>query len=200
METAPTLRDRKKAATSEALHRAAMRLAQERGLDNVTVEAIAEAANVSRRTFSNYFANKEDALLHGYRTSVTQLLDAVRARPADEPAWAALRASATALYDAMATADPEGITRSRLMRKHPSLLAAQMALNAQFEADVAAQLATRTDDPLAARLMAAAFLSSIRIGVQYWLDHQPAGATLPQVIDQALARMGADFDNPARPG
>ena len=38
-------------------------MAIERGLTEVTVEAIVDAAEVSRRTFSNYFANKEDALL-----------------------------------------------------------------------------------------------------------------------------------------
>ncbi|GAA1739160.1 TetR/AcrR family transcriptional regulator [Luedemannella helvata] len=192
METVPTLRDRKKAATSEALHRAAMRLAKEHGLDQVTVEAIAEAANVSRRTFSNYFANKEDALLYGYRASIDRMLAEVRERPAAEPAWQALRASAPVMYEAMAEADPEGIARWRMMRTHPTLLAAHMALHARFEADLAAELANRTDDPLAARLMATAYLATIRISAQYWLEHPQAG-TLIEVINQALDRMGADF-------
>jgi AcrR family transcriptional regulator len=56
------LRERKKTATRQALHEAAVRLAVERGVDNVTIEAIADAASVSRRTFSNYFAGKEQAL------------------------------------------------------------------------------------------------------------------------------------------
>ena len=72
------LRDRKKAATADALYRAAVRLAIARGLDDVTVEAIADEAEVSRRTFSNYFANKEDALLHGDRARMRRLLDELR--------------------------------------------------------------------------------------------------------------------------
>jgi hypothetical protein len=58
----PGLRERKKIATRQALGLAAMRLAIERGLDNVLVEDIAEAAGVSTRTFNNYFASKYEAI------------------------------------------------------------------------------------------------------------------------------------------
>ncbi|MFC7760808.1 TetR/AcrR family transcriptional regulator [Catellatospora bangladeshensis] len=81
MEATTTLRERKKEATRQALHEATLRLALERGLDAVTVDAVADEAGVSRRTFSNYFANKEDALLHGDRVRVTRLLERLRARP-----------------------------------------------------------------------------------------------------------------------
>src|SRR5262245_3983248 len=56
------LRERKKVATRRALGIAAMRLAVERGLDNVLVEDIADAAGVSARTFNNYFASKNEAI------------------------------------------------------------------------------------------------------------------------------------------
>src|ERR1700684_3472572 len=56
------LRERKKLATRQALGAAAMRLAVERGLENVFVEDIAAAADVSPRTFNNYFASKYEAI------------------------------------------------------------------------------------------------------------------------------------------
>lgn len=59
----PTLRDAKRAATSAGLALAALRLAEERGLDGFTIDDIAAGANYSRRTFANHFAGKEDAVV-----------------------------------------------------------------------------------------------------------------------------------------
>ena len=56
------LRERKKLATRKALSDAALRLAIERGLENVTIEDITAEANVALRTFRNYFASKYEAV------------------------------------------------------------------------------------------------------------------------------------------
>ena len=58
-----SLRDRKARLTRTAIHEAAVRLAFERGLDAATVAQIADAAGISARTFFNYFASKEDAII-----------------------------------------------------------------------------------------------------------------------------------------
>jgi AcrR family transcriptional regulator len=64
--TAPAplgLRERKRIATTRALHLAALTLSSDRGLENVTIDDIAKQANVSPRTFFNYFASKDAAIL-----------------------------------------------------------------------------------------------------------------------------------------
>src|SRR5271169_6612944 len=81
------LRARKKIATRNALGIAAMRLAAERGLDNVLVEDIAEAAGVSARTFNNYFASKYEAICALAFDRAIRIGAALRDRPADEPLW-----------------------------------------------------------------------------------------------------------------
>src|SRR3546814_13306955 len=57
------LRSRKKLATYRALAHAARELTAERGLEAVTVDDIAAAADVSPRTFFNYFSSKEQAIV-----------------------------------------------------------------------------------------------------------------------------------------
>jgi AcrR family transcriptional regulator len=57
------LRERKKRERREALIDAAQTLVLERGLDEVTVEDICASIGVSTRTFFNYFASKDDAVL-----------------------------------------------------------------------------------------------------------------------------------------
>ncbi|MCX6499558.1 MAG: TetR family transcriptional regulator [Arthrobacter sp.] len=59
----PSLRERQKDETWTAIHEAAAAAALEGGLNSATVEAIAERAGISRRTFFNYFPTKEDAIL-----------------------------------------------------------------------------------------------------------------------------------------
>jgi AcrR family transcriptional regulator len=58
-----SLRDRRRSDTWTAIHEAAASLALERGLEAATVDAVAQAAGVSPRTFFNYFATKDDAVL-----------------------------------------------------------------------------------------------------------------------------------------
>ncbi|MFN8619947.1 MAG: TetR/AcrR family transcriptional regulator [Chloroflexota bacterium] len=84
------LRERKKAETRAALSAAALNLAVERGVDAITADEIAAAANVSVRTFHNYFASKEEALLAPFRAVLRDAADRLLARPADEPILDAL--------------------------------------------------------------------------------------------------------------
>ena len=190
--TAPPigLRERKKEATRQALSEAAVRLAVEHGLERLTVEAIADAADVSRRTFSNYFASKEEALLHSDQERMRRLLELVRARPAGEQPWQALSSAALELVTGRST-DPRWLEQVRLLRRHPGLAARQVAQYADAEQALAAAVAERlpgpdqdADSALRARLLAAALLMTLRVAVQHWIA-DPAAA-LPEVLDRAL--------------
>lgn len=63
MQQAVSLRERRRLDTLKAVHDASITLLHEGNLTSVTVDAIAERAGVSRRTFFNYYATKEDAIL-----------------------------------------------------------------------------------------------------------------------------------------
>src|SRR5471032_2742713 len=60
MSTPSDRRSRKRLATREGISNAATRLFLERGFDQVTVDEIAEAADVGRMTVFNHFPRKED--------------------------------------------------------------------------------------------------------------------------------------------
>jgi AcrR family transcriptional regulator len=86
-----SLRERKKLATRRQLRRVVLELVAERGLANVTVEDIAEAADVSPRTFFNYFPSKEAALFGGDPSRADELRDRVATAMPGESALSALR-------------------------------------------------------------------------------------------------------------
>ncbi|MES9537867.1 MULTISPECIES: TetR/AcrR family transcriptional regulator [unclassified Actinomadura] len=193
METTGGLRERKKEATRRALHEAAVRLAVEHGLDEVTVEAIADAAGVSRRTFSNYFAGKEDALLYGDEQRMRAILETFASRPPDESSWTALRTSMNALYADAGELDPRWAAQTRLARKHPSVLGRQLAHYAEFERSLADLIASRDGlPPLRARVMAGAFMTTLRIAAQTWIEEQSV-RSLAEVAGETLTEMGREF-------
>ena len=84
------LRERKKLAVRRALSSAAVRLAVERGLENVTIEDITAEADVSVRTFGNYFSSKYEAICALGTDRARRIGAELLARPASEPLWEAL--------------------------------------------------------------------------------------------------------------
>src|ERR1700720_3018632 len=82
--SAPGLRQRKRQQTRERLTQAAMALFLERGFEATTLDDIAAAADVSRRSFFHYFASKEDVVFAWQEETTAALIAAVAARPANE--------------------------------------------------------------------------------------------------------------------
>jgi AcrR family transcriptional regulator len=85
------LRDKKKLATKDALQRCALELFAERGFAAVSVDEIAQAADVSRSTFFRYFGSKEAVLFQEFDEAGDVFLKALRARPATETHWEAFQ-------------------------------------------------------------------------------------------------------------
>ena len=126
-------RDRKKLATYRALRSAALRLVAEKGLHQVTVEDIAEEADVSVRTFFNHFPSKEDAIVGFDLERVRQVGEALAARPADEPPLVAMRAVLGELAAPMVERSEEWSLRMAVVRASPSLLPRMLASFASCE-------------------------------------------------------------------
>ena len=142
------LREQKKAETREAISLAAVRLTAERGLDSVTVDDIAEAARVARRTFRNYFPNKESAILHAVEVFVQHYVDFLVRRGADEPILVSLEKAAVALVESPHAVD-RVLTVRRLSRENPALRVRWAASHSELSlSPLTAAIAERTEtDP-----------------------------------------------------
>ncbi|WP_448072827.1 TetR/AcrR family transcriptional regulator [Georgenia yuyongxinii] len=86
-------REQRKARTRDALVAAARQLGQERGLEHVTAEDIADRAGVSRRTFFNYFAGIEGVVAAGLSAPLQRIAAALQGRPAAEDPLTAIAAA-----------------------------------------------------------------------------------------------------------
>ncbi len=118
------LREAKNAATRKALARAVLRLSTRDGIDHVTIDAVAAEANVSVRTFHNYFAGKEDALLHFVDTLLDSVIERIEARPAGESFWCSVRAALIETATSPDVGEPaEIVALLRLLDTDPGLAA-----------------------------------------------------------------------------
>jgi AcrR family transcriptional regulator len=181
----PGRRDRKKAETRDALRAAALRLALEHGYEQLTVEAITEAADVSLRTFFNYFASKDDALLGPDPDRAAILAAGLAERPAQEPPVVALRAVFRQLAASFADRQPLWQARMELVRANPQLWPQMHAGFAEFERSLAAAVAARTGrDPavdLYPGVVAAAAVGAMRVAVAHWRATGES-ASLPDLV------------------
>ncbi|MDX6744143.1 helix-turn-helix domain-containing protein [Actinocorallia sp. A-T 12471] len=193
MSSTHGLREQKKAETRRAVHHAAIRLATEHGYDRVTVEEIADAANISRRTFFNYFTDKAEAVMFGEEDLFRELLASVDRQPPELSGWEALRGALDRLLAPLQLPSPEWAARSRLARRHPCLLARLLAGQAELERDLAKRVTDRDDcTPERGRVVASAFLSAIRTGGHLWFDGACA-APLQSHIVTALDEVELPF-------
>jgi AcrR family transcriptional regulator len=135
------LRERKKLETFRALQSAARRLVGERGFANVTIEDISAAANVSKRTFFNYFESKEAAIVDPELGKVELLAAELAARPASETPLEALWA-ATLVVLARHAAGLEDL--SGLIAANPTLAARQVTSFGRYRQVIVEWAAART--------------------------------------------------------
>jgi len=164
-----TLRARRRKITADTIRKAAVELATAKGLDNITTEMIAERAGISLRSFFNYFAFKEEALLPAPVTLSEQRVAAFVAGNG-----ALLDDLIDLLVDHFHEAAPErGQLRAliELSRAHPKLMFVKDQTFCRYEDDmgevIARRLGVSSDDPRP-RLMAAAVAAAIRVSVTRW--------------------------------
>jgi len=163
------LRERKRRQTRERLTRVAMALFLDRGFEATTLDDIAAAADISRRSFFHYFASKEDVVFAWQEESTAALIAAVAARPANE---SMLTAAENAISAMVRQLEPgEAMAMAQLKRDNPALQGRDQVKYEKLERALAEALGKRAGhktERLQARLVAMIATGAMRIGGELW--------------------------------
>jgi len=165
------LRERKKARTREALIDAAMTLFEEQGYEATTVDAIAAAAEVSRRTFFRYFESKESIVFPRYADQIADFLAVARQRAPEETGLEAIRRGCMALGDRMQRNAREMLLLQNLILANPPLLSRERLVDLQWEEAFEQILRESVDDPeleVRTPYVAAALIGVLRAAFREW--------------------------------
>lgn len=188
------LRERKKLQTREALADAALRLALEKGPDHVTVEEIAEAADVSVRTFFNYFPHKEHAILGRNPERLERALERMRTAPPDESPLTTMWHFVQDVLEELGS-DGELSRRGELIMSSPNLLYQLMLSSIDDERRLTAALTERMGEP-AGSVRPALIVSSAGAACRIVMElHKTApGRPIPELLDEAFHLLAQGID------
>jgi TetR/AcrR family transcriptional regulator, regulator of mycofactocin system len=185
---AAQLRAKRSEMMLSELEAVALRLFQQRGFGDVTIEEIADEAQISTRTFYRYFPVKEDVLQVRIDRRAEALRAALHARPLDEPPLHSLR---MALVEMTSTEDTQ-LLKSwiSVIRATPSVLRAVVGgIQLKRQQMVAEFLSTRMGLPsqsLVPTMLAAAVEGVIQAAQAQWFT-QGGDADLAKAMSESLA-------------
>lgn len=172
-----------------------LRLFTELGFEDTTVERIAAAAGVSRRTFFRYFDSKADVLWHAFDGEVRALRAAFADIPAEVPVMAAIRRAVVGVNRYRAADVPELRTRMNLIASVPALAASAAHHYDAWERAVSDFAASRLGLPagtLYPLAIGRATLAVCRSAYDRWAER--ADADLTVYLDRALRALAAGFE------
>jgi AcrR family transcriptional regulator len=168
-KTTEGLRERKRRQTRERISQAAMTLFLEQGFEATTIDQIAEAADVSKRGFFDYFPTKEDVVAAWQDEFAESLLAAIAARPAKEPMARVVEEALIATI--VAAVNPQSLAIGKLIGNTPALRARDHLKYAKLEQKLVEALTARAkgkSDQLRIRLLAMSTIGALRIAGQTW--------------------------------
>lgn len=189
MTSKPTpLREQTRSVVRSLLARTAIELFAAQGYDNTTLDQVAAAAGISRRTLFNYFRSKEDLALSSLAEQGDLIAARLAERPADEDPWTALRAAFQVLEEIDMTAEArlEFIT---LLFGNDSLRAGHAEKQARWQDLLAPLVEPRLPDSdrraLQARAIAATAIVCLQVANEEWV-RQRGQADMLDLYDTAV--------------
>lgn len=191
-----TLAERKRQLVRDELADAALRLLAKQGFEQTTVDQLAAAAGVSRRTFFRYFASKEDVVISFLSLIGEQIVTEIEARPAEEPPPVAIREAVKAVtVEHFVENREKSVALIRHTQEVPALRARFAETQDLLRDDVAAALARRAglaEPPPRLQFAAGLGLLAFAGAVAHWAA-DGGRADPADVLDAAFAEAGKAF-------
>ena len=196
LRTGGSRRGRPPGTSARELEVISLRLFTEQGFEDTTVERIAAAAGVSKRTFFRYFDSKADVLWHAFDGEVRALRAAFAAVPAELPLMAAIRQVVVGVNRYRAEDVPELRIRMNLIGigARPSRPAPRSTTTRGNGLSASSPRAGSASQPgsLYPLAIGRATLAVCRSAYDRWAER--ADADLTVYLDQALRALAAGFD------
>ncbi|GBQ70424.1 transcriptional regulator [Ameyamaea chiangmaiensis NBRC 103196] len=196
-------REQKRVDTHEALINAAMSLLSTRGFDATTVDDIAAAAGISRRTLFRYFPTKADIVTAWTGQMTAVLTRTVENCPPECPPQTLLAQALEAVIPHIAPTEHEAFAFVFLIERTPALLSVSLRKYAQWEDSLATALARRLpnsrDRHLAARVTARSGIAAFRTALDEWIRLNGTRPVLP-ILRQVLTLQAEQFSAPETAG
>jgi AcrR family transcriptional regulator len=173
-----SLRERKKRLAQATIEEAALRLFQQKGYEQTSIQDIADAVMMSSRTFFRYFASKEEVLLGPMRPILSDGLRFLQRVVPTESPHAALRATFVYLASRYQQQRASFLTRYQVVMQIPSI--ASIYLYALMETEPAMcealcshlEAATNRHE---LRFLVAIYMAALRVALEEWLEHEAQG-------------------------
>ncbi|MET1020946.1 MAG: TetR/AcrR family transcriptional regulator [Arthrobacter sp.] len=193
-----------KAATRQAITDAALALLRSHGPGNFTVEDIAAAAGISRRTFFNYFSSTEAAISAVTFSFLDRALQQFRLRPAGEPFLESARAALVELADPMTVAPLAELYA--LGQANPQLSRSELEAWDHCTAEIIAAARERSGgvelDELYLRTLAGSVIACGKAAMDVWFARRGGSltpeslSTLRQLLIDSMSLLGSGFARP----
>jgi AcrR family transcriptional regulator len=182
-------RERKRLETRNGLAAVALELFAERGFDAVTVNDIADRADVDPSTFYRHFVTKEAVIFAEFGEVTARIGDAIRAQPADLPVLETLRVSGKDLATMRLLDLDNDRRRAALVQSTPSIraqaLVVRHALIDEVTLAIAERMAVDPADDGRPYLLAASYV----LAANWYRDHAARTGELPSSADEAVDRI-----------
>ncbi|WP_213816465.1 TetR/AcrR family transcriptional regulator [Glaciihabitans sp. dw_435] len=219
MNEAPTIsrRERLRVQTRQRLQMAAVELVLRDGLDRATINAISDRADVSPRTFFNYFESKEDAILGLHDMQIADAPEWSAHADDDHPAPDPIAQTVRLLMEVLGSTITTSVVRSgrmEIIRRYPELVGRQMVQMSRMHHDLTAatravlkrerSFAAQTDRDLTASAKAVLGMcgGAVRAVIHEWATDDadvPADQLERRAVTvarESIARIGVYSPNP----